>query len=57
MIQVFGSKREKVTSGKSCIMICSLHVVREKIKEDEMSQACCTHGTNEKCIQNFSWKI
>jgi len=22
-----------------------------------MSGACSTHGTDEKCIQNFGWKI
>jgi hypothetical protein len=28
----------------------------DKIKEDEMGEACSAYGRDDKCIQNFSWK-
>jgi len=49
--RIFEPKREKTwhETGEDCIMsfvTCTLH----QITEDEMSEACSTHGRDEKCI-------
>jgi hypothetical protein len=36
----------------------SANVIRlTKFKMDEMGRACSMHGKDEKCVQNFDWKI
>jgi hypothetical protein len=32
------------------------HYSGDEIKEDEVGEACSTHGTDEECIQYFGWK-
>jgi hypothetical protein len=29
----------------------------DQIKQNEMGVVCGTHGGDEKCVQNFSWKV
>jgi hypothetical protein len=29
----------------------------KEVMEDEMGGACDLHGGDEKCVQNFGWKI
>jgi hypothetical protein len=63
---IFRFKNEETVEG--CIRLnneefsitCTLHQIllglRYQIKEDEVGGTCSTHGTDEKCIQYFSWK-
>jgi hypothetical protein len=34
-----------------------LILLGDQMKEDEVFEACSTHGRNEKCVQNFRRKI
>jgi hypothetical protein len=29
----------------------------DQVNEDEMRWACSVHGKDEKCVQNFGWKV
>jgi len=61
MLRIFGPKKGEVTGGyENCIMsssiICTQILLVDQIKEDELGETCCIHGSLEKYMQCFSQK-
>jgi hypothetical protein len=63
LIKIFEPKRDEVVqTGENCTMrsfiIFALHQIflGNKIKEENMSVGCSTHGGNKNVIQNFDYK-
>jgi hypothetical protein len=62
--KTFGLTRKEVAGGWRKLHNKELHnlyispnIISDKIKGDQMGEACSMHGRYEKCIQYTGWKM
>jgi hypothetical protein len=63
--RIFGPKRAEVTGQHRKLHSADLHnlysspdiIKADQIKENEVGEACGTHGRGEKCVQGFGGKV
>jgi hypothetical protein len=63
LLRILGPKTDEVTEGSRTLLNEELHniysslsIMRVIIKGGEIVRACRTHGSGEKCVQNFCQK-